>query len=380
MKALVVNCNRNGLGVIRSLGKEGVKVIAVDSNRLAAGLLSKYVIDKYVLPSIEENEEIFVQKIKEIGKREYSKSLKKIVLFPVNDVYVLTFAKYWSTLSPFFISTFELDLKILNRCVNKILSSKLAKQVSVPIPKTIYSSSSKPDLRKLNYPVIVKPDIRTSVENINKQVFRLKNCSNIKEAEIATQSLEEMGVSYVVQEYILGGDDALYTAGVYSHRGKIKAIFTGRKLRQFPPVFGECSYGESVDDAEDIIKHSIKLMQESMFTGIAQIEFKKKDNIYYLMEINPRAWSWNSLTTYVGVNLPWVAYQINGLDHDIPLVRQTKYGTWIFSPNDFKYNVVENNNITLARFIKDFIRANCHSHLSLSDTKPLYYYIKSKLK
>ena len=39
----------------------------------------------------------------------------------------------------------------------------------------------------------------------------------------------------------------------------------------------------------------------------ATLEFKKYHGKHFLMEINPRPWSWNSIIDYAGINLPYIA-------------------------------------------------------------------------
>ena len=51
----------------------------------------------------------------------------------------------------------------------------------------------------------------------------------------------------MVQELIPGGDDELYTLGSYvAADGEPLGLFSGRKLRQTPPVVGTCRVGEAV--------------------------------------------------------------------------------------------------------------------------------------
>jgi D-aspartate ligase len=374
MQVLVINCSRNGLAVIRALGEKKVEVIAADHKYLQPGLHSKYVKSYFLMPSVLD-EDLFIEKMTKIGRDEFNKSGEKTILMPVNDVYLLIFNKYWHRLKGFFTPAFETDMQILLSCVDKYKSSKMANQLCVAIPNTLYSPLMESDISGISYPVVVKPALGNSIENKKNNVFRLKECSSYGDLLNTINSLNEQGVKYIVQEYVPGGDNSLYTVGVSAVNGDIHAIFTGRKLRQFPPKFGQCSYGETVINADLAVKYSKALIKKSGFTGIAQIEYKKHQEDFYLMEINPRSWSWISLSTYSGVNLPYCLYiSLQGLK--LQEFKQVRSGTWMYSLMDFKHNVLSGK-ISIFVFVKSFFTSSCHAHFQFKDKVPFLFYIYS---
>ena len=51
----------------------------------------------------------------------------------------------------------------------------------------------------------------------------------------------------MVQELVPGGDDELYSLGSYLRAdGEPLGLFSGRKLKQMPPLVGTCRVGEAV--------------------------------------------------------------------------------------------------------------------------------------
>jgi len=377
MKALVINCGRNGLGIIRALGSKNVDVIAVDHNNLIPAIHSKYVKRKYIVTNMIKDEKKFIDEIITIGIKESKQD--KIFLLPMNDEYVLIFTKYWEKLNDWFYAVFETDMTILLKCMEKTKMYKIAEEANVPYPRTLYSPINFNDIFKLSFPLVVKPQNRRSLESIKNNVFRLRLCHNIESLESAIQFLENINSQYIVQEFIPGSDDQLYTDGIFAYKGKLVASFTGRKLRQFPVTMGECSYGEVIREPR-IVNYAEKIVNYTSYTGIAQIEFKKYNNEYYLMEMNPRSWSWNSLAEYSGINLPWIGCETIKTG-EIKKYYQQKYeGKWNFFPEDLIHNVIKNHNISFCRALIQALKSECHAFWHRKDPLPAFFLILNRQK
>jgi hypothetical protein len=69
-----------------------------------------------------------------------------------------------------------------------------------------------------------------------------------------------------------------------------------------------------VGQVEIVPRHMVELTTricaELGYQGIAEFEFKRDERSgeFYLIEINPRSWSWIGITPACGVSLPWIAY------------------------------------------------------------------------
>ena len=302
MKALVVHSRRTGLGLIRSLGKKKVEVYVADTFK-SAGFYSKFTKSAFVVPKIiDVGENIFLEKLLAIGKK--CGNGEKLFLFTPSDDYLLFFVKYWKELSPYFIETFETKYELLRDNLEKTRIYKIAEKAKVPFPYSYYTPIN---IEDIEYPVVIKPTLKkTSEVDVVKEAFRIRICHDKKELLEAMTLLDKINIDYVVQKFISGYDDQLYTAGVFAYKGHLIASATARKLRQFPPNTGECSYGELVNE-KTILEYAKRYLKTSKITGICQIEFKKNNSEFYLMEINPRPWSWNSIIEYSGVNLPYIA-------------------------------------------------------------------------
>jgi len=171
-----------------------------------------------------------------------------------------------------------------------------------------------------------------------------------------------MDASYVIQEHILGDDSNLFACGTFSFQGNLLACFTGRKIRQFPPMTGEGSFAESIESKE-LVDLSSFIISDLNYTGIANIEFKFFNGNFYFIEMNPRPWSFNGLSTYCGVNLPKIAidyFSENKMPSEIIL--NNKSGKWIFAYEDLVHNVLLNKNVSIYKFLKDLFSSNSFAY------------------
>jgi D-aspartate ligase len=274
----------NGLAAIRSLGRAGVRVLAVDHRPSALGFRSKYA-ERLVSPDPFTDEHGFVNFLRALGE---------VVVFPTHDDSlnaVARFADDLDVLTPF------PDWELLERVQSKRAQLEQAAAAGLDIPA--------PDPG--TFPVIVKPD--RSVEfkrRYKRQNFR---CDTPAELEQALERTEEFGP--IVQELVPGRDDALYTVGSYLDAdGNALGVFCGRKLLQTPPGIGTCRVGEAVWVPE-VVDAALTLLRAFGYRGVSQVEFKRdaRDGRYKLMEINARLWQWHGLASACGVNLPLIAYR-----------------------------------------------------------------------
>lgn len=362
---LIVNCGRNGLGIIRSLGQIGCyNLIAIDHKKVPA-FYSKYVNTTFVLPDRVKYEKDFIDKLIDIGK-EYE---DKVSLIPTNDEYVDIFIRNIKKLERYYdIVCFE-SSELLENTVDKEKVYRLLLDTSISLPRHFFIDKKE----DIVFPVIIKPSNKQDVRLIGKEkLFRIKICTNLTELESAVSQLNSIKSRYVIQEIIEGEDNQLYTCGIVADKGVLKACFTGRKLRQFPPKTGEASYAESIED-DRLIELAKVIASKTNFTGISQIEFKYANGRYFFIEMNPRSWSWNSLSTYCGVNLPLIALSGSEMNE---IVLNSRNGKWIFAYEDFLHNVILNRNVSLFRFIKDCSKSNTHAYFHKKDLAPFFrFYI-----
>jgi predicted ATP-grasp superfamily ATP-dependent carboligase len=282
----------NGLAAIRSLGRAGIRVLAVDHRPSALGFRSKYA-ERFLCPDPFEEESRFVNFVRALGE---------VVVFPTHDDSLNAIARYADDLDV--LAPFP-SWDVLERVQSKRAQLEEAQAAGVDIPETRFPTSAA-EARELHFPVIVKPEHPVEFKRrYRRQAFR---CETVAELDDAYGKTEEFGA--IVQEFVPGGDDTLYTVGSYVARdAHALGVFCGRKLRQTPRGIGTCRVGEAVWEQE-AVDAALRLLNAFGYHGVSQVEFKRdaRDGRFKLMEINARLWQWHGLATACGVDLPRIAY------------------------------------------------------------------------
>jgi D-aspartate ligase len=290
----------NGLAAIRSLGRAGVRVLAVDHRPSALGFRSRYA-QRVVVPDPLEDEGGFVEGVRGLARR----AERALPVFPTHDPGLNALARHLddSLLAPF------PPWDVLSAVQSKRSQLERAAEAGVDVPATRHPRSgaeARAAADELGLPVLVKPSDPIGFKRrFRRQAFR---CETADEVETACARAEEF--EPMVQELVPGGDDALYTVGSYLARdGRRLGVFCGRKLRQTPPGIGTCRVGEAVW-VEEAVDAALRLLRAFGFHGLSQVEFKQdpRDGRFKLMEINPRLWQWHGLAAACGVDLPRIAY------------------------------------------------------------------------
>lgn len=354
MKVLVVHCKRTGYGVLRSLRDTDYKVYGADTSDTVI-TRSKFLESFFHIPEMTEvsNETLVKAFIKIAQKLDYQDS--KPVVFTGSDNYLLFFSKNFDVLGKYFQYSFEDNFEILEKSLNKNKVNKLATRVGVKAPKS-YDIQEVENIPEDDFPIIIKPALKSTPEiNVVEKAFRVKICQNSEDLIFAANQLRDINQDGIIQQYIPGSDNKLFTIGTYSYNGNLIAWSTCAKVRQFPPHTGECSLGKTVYIPE-LVNFAKKLLNGLQLTGISQIEFKEFEGEYYLIEINPRIWSWHQIHTEVGVNFSKICLDFLSGRHskDVLVEPQKREIKWQFFWIDMLHNNILNNNLNKIQIIKDF--------------------------
>jgi D-aspartate ligase len=345
----------NGLGAIRSLGRAGVRVLAVDHRPSALGFRSRYA-ERFVCPDPKESETRFIAFIRALGE---------VVVFPTHDEGLNLIARHLGDLEV--LAPFP-GWEVLERVQSKRAQLERAEATGIDVPRTLYPTSrleARAAAEEIGLPVLLKPEHPVGFKRrFRRQAFR---CDTLAEVEEAYGRAEEFAP--MVQELVPGGDDTLYTVASYLSRdGRALGVFSGRKLRQTPPGIGTCRVGEAVW-VQEPVDAALMLLRAFDYFGLSQVEFKRdaRDGRFKLMEINPRLWQWHSLASACGVDLPRIAYEdlvgetpspaemsghgkrwaITLLPGERPALQRPPYVDAVFTGNDPKPGLVH-----LARVVK----------------------------
>ncbi|MDC1221033.1 ATP-grasp domain-containing protein [Salibacteraceae bacterium] len=365
---VIIDCNRNGLACIRSLSSAGYKIIALDHRRLSPGIYSRHIDKLHFVPTPHADEDGFIQSLIKVGSD--NKTGSKYYLLPVNDTYVRSLALHWERLSKWYVPLFEIDNATLEDVTNKLAFSRFCERINIPRPAEYTVENVLAD--QVSYPIIFKPDERNTVENLRKKIFKVKISESSDDAKAFIAELKRDEIQVIIQQLIPGGDDELYTAGVSAKDGKLLACFTGKKVRQFPPTAGQAALAMATD-CPKIVEYAQRIVTESKFTGLSQIEFKHHAGEYYVIEMNPRSWSWHGLAKPAGVDLPKIlldAFEANEIPNH-PIVNSVNGIYWHYFLEDLYYHFILSKNLSLRELIHTWRMSKAHAFYDSKDPLPV---------
>ncbi|MEJ2418064.1 MAG: ATP-grasp domain-containing protein [Exilibacterium sp.] len=348
--AVVLSCkggDQGDLGLVRSLGREGVPVVFVTENPRAHSLASKYIDSSIFVNSFKANPRQVIDKLVAYARDR----VHKPVLFPTADPDLELVSEYRDDLSEYYHFTMP-SRKIVETFLDKSRFFGFGQEKFFPLPATFTPSpeqSIETIAARVDYPAILKP--------LNPKAWsrgRIQEMVNSKKA-LVVDSADELvqrfnaiaayDSSMVVQEYIPGRDDRLYSVHIYMGKnGEPLGSFVGRKIRTYPAYAGiGCFVISEFNQA--LVDISVDILRKSAYLGLALLQFKKDPDSgrFVLLEINARTSSWNQLALVCGVNLPYMAY-LDVLDKPVPTASAQR--------NDVKYIYFKPDVIALSEYRK----------------------------
>ncbi len=369
--AIILSSHVIGLAVIRALGINDVPVVAVYYEKGDMGYTSKYVMDRIYAPHPEKNEEQFINLLKNCAIR-FSGSL----LIPADDATLSVVSRHKSLLEKYYRVACT-EWVIARQFIDKKYAYALAESIGVPIPKTAVPESVE-DVEQysktVEYPCIVKP----CQSHLYFQLFRTKmvRVENFGQMLHAYQQATSAGIDVMIQELIPGDDTQGVNYNSYFWGGKPLVEFTAEKVRLAPPHFGIPRVVISKEIPE-IIEPGRKIVRALGFYGYSCAEFKRdiRDGVYKFMEVNGRHNRSGIVSTYCGINFPWIEYKhlIYGeLPSAVPNYRTGIY--WIDEFNDAAHSVKHRSQerYSLIQYIRPYLKEHVFAVYDLNDPKPFF--------
>ena len=137
---------------------------------------------------------------------------------------------------------------------------------------------------------------------------------NRKQFQEIWARLDGKGFKIVAQEYVPGGsDDHYFIDGFCDRNGVFAGLFARRRIRIFPPDFGNSSYCQSIPltEVRGAIASVVDLLTRLRYRGIFSAEFKRdsRDGAFRMLEVNTRAWWYVEFAARCGVNVCRMAFQ-----------------------------------------------------------------------
>lgn len=358
----------NPLGVIRSLGENGIRPIYIAiRHRVELGVKSKYVSKVHQVDSVEEGYQVLMENYGEV----YKTGDKPFLLFS-DDKSVGYFDLRYDEVKDRFI-TYNANgvqgriMEFMDKKNILDLAKKHGLNVLEPI---VVNKGEIPE--GLEYPIITK-DINPNSGGWKSDVFVCQNEEDLKKAYTKISSPVVLLQKYVDKKT----EFAFEGCSVNKGQSALIAIKSTYKYA-IPAYYSPFMMCESLHDQK--LKAALEgMLAEIGFEGIFEIEFlvDKDDNAYFL-EINFRNATWSYASTRAGMPLPyiWVKGMLNGkIDNDD--YKEVPGGfTAMVEPIDYAKRV-ELGVSTPGEWLADFKKANCGFYYSEDDLEPFYEMVRN---
>ena len=293
------------LAALRSLGRNGVPVVVIDHEHgICRYSRFKHRVYKAPPPSADGAYAAFLL---DLGERE---NLRGWMLLPNSDACVYAISRHKDLLETIYrVPTPQWS--VIEQVYIKKNTYALAQRHGIAVPKA-YEAESLAQLLELPlvFPLVVKPSVRDHFY----QKTKIKGYRVNDRAELETIYRRVCEVippdEIVVQEYIPGGAENLYSYCPFFKNGRSLAGVTARRPRQHPMDFGHASTFAEIVDQPELQPLAERFLSLIGYYGVAEVEFMldPRDETFKLIEVNPRIWGWHSLAIAAGANLPYLMY------------------------------------------------------------------------
>ena len=365
---------RSALAATRSLGKRGIEVITADYTYPSTSFFSKYSSSYFVYPSYKQAPRQFIECLKHYIQR---KGID--VLMPISEeTYVIS--KYKNIFDGMVkVPVAEYDK--IAKANNKRYLMRFADEIGVNTPQT-YTINCIEELgkvsKKIEYPAVIKLVEGRGAAGVRYVYSEEELLAKYKEV---VQKFNLNPFNYpLIQEYIPGTG---YGVSMLFNNGEPRAIFTHRRIREYPITGGPSTARISVRHAK-MEKYATMLLKELEWHGVAMVEFKLDERTKepVLMEINPRFWGSLNQAICAGVDFPYLLYTM-ATEGDVKPVFTYKIGVktrWMIGDLRALVDYIRTEKRT--KVLKDFFRLNgqYYDDIDLNDPLPIIVEIMIPIK
>ena len=295
-RVVVIGGHIQALGLARQVAQLGVESILLVDSSWAVVRFSKYVSKTYRYSNNDDLLQILQQQCL---------PNQSTLVFPTNDEAVEFLSDHYITLNTRFAMGIP-NPELVALFNDKRKAYQYVTNQGIPCPQCWYPDTIE-DVTKLapqlTYPVVVKPAIMYSFHaTFGKKAYRCDNAeqllsifNRIKEANYPIETI-------LIQEFLSGGPQYLYSYGVFAAGGESKAALMANRIRQNPMDFGNSTTFAKTCHIPQIEEQSVKLLQLVNYFGLGEVEwmYDPKSDTYKFLEINTRAWKWHTISNQLG--------------------------------------------------------------------------------
>lgn len=347
--------NVNSIGLVRSLGQAGRKVVFASScprieSRWCAGYLH-----------LSESPELALHEILAFCRKQRQKP----VLFPADDETSYLLDRYWREFAECSLSPHAGGK--LHTIADKTVMAELAVAAGLAVaPFGKLSLSAAPPAEWKSFPIILKPFAGFAGDKGDIRI-----CRSEEELDAAWGELRKKQYSEIMLQQFLEapGQYEIGLMGLSLPDGTVEIPGIIRKFRSWPPRRGSTSFAEFQPGLDGLDADALRrFVRGTGYIGLFDIEMICSGGKFYFLEINYRNGQYGYAPTAAGCNLPdrWAAGMLKE-PLPPPALRKIFY---INEREDFRY--VRAGLIPLKQWWADFRRAEAFGVYCPGDQRPFW--------
>jgi predicted ATP-grasp superfamily ATP-dependent carboligase len=323
--AVVVGGDYNGLGIVRSLGRQGVPVVVVDDEP-SVSRFSRFTRETVRVDALRDEDEI-VAHLVGAGSRL---GLDGWLLFATRDEIVAAISRRRDELAEMFRVPIP-EWEVVRWAWDKRLSYERARALGIPTPETRFARTPA-DLASIaaaHLPIVIKPAIKEHFIYVTKvKAWRADTPDELDDLfrrALAVIPADEI----MIQDLVPGGGHRQFSYCAFFKGGKAVTTMTVRRTRQRPADFGRSSTFVETVEVPEIEEYSERFLADIGYYGLVEIEYKldERDGEYRLLDVNPRTWGYHSLGSVAGADFPLALYR-DQIDEPGPASRAASGVRW----------------------------------------------------
>lgn len=334
--AVVVGGDYQGLGIVRSLGRQGIPTCVIDDEHSIARF-SRYTTHAFRTASLRDERET-VDIVMDVGERL---ALDGWVLYPTRDETVAAFARNRSRLTERFrVPTPEWNT--MQWVWDKRKTYDLARELDIPVPRT-WCPDSVADLDRadVSFPVAIKPAIKEHFFYATKaKAWKANNATELRELFLRAATYLDPA-EIMLQDVIPGGGDQQVAYCAFFKNGRAHGCMVVRRQRQHPPEFGRASTFVETIDLPILETMSERFLKAIDYYGLVELEYKydARDGKYKLLDVNGRTWGYHTLGSGAGVDFPYLLFA-DQVGEPVDVRRGRTGVTWIRLATDLPTGIL----------------------------------------
>jgi D-aspartate ligase len=370
--AVVIGGDYQGLAIVRSLGRRGIRTCVVDDERSIARF-SRFTT-RYEHVGALRDERATVETLLDVGRRL---GLEGWVLYPTREELVAALSRGRGELSSIFrVPTPPWD--VVRWAWDKRQTYELSERLAIPTAQTWWPGDRAElasVLDKASWPVVLEPAIKEHfLYATGDKAWRVDTAAELMarfdEAAAITGPQEVM-----VQELVPGDGRHRFAFCALFKDGQALASLVARRTRQHPPDFGRASTFAETVDLPEVEELGTRFLREIGYYGLAEVEFMldPRDGRFKLLDVNPRTWGYHSIGPRAGVDFPWLLFA-DQIGLPVELTRGEVGIGWVRLLTDIPtaFDEFRRGTLTPRAYVRSLRRANVEAVFMRDDLLPAF--------